>query len=308
MLDNLQGELAALLTAVFWTITALAFESASKKVGSLSVNLLRLIIALIYLSLFSLFTKGSLLPINASVHNWVWLSVSGIVGFVIGDLLLFQSYVVIGARISMLVMALSPPIAAVTGWLLLGETMNPLSILGMVITLTGICLAILGRKIKPEGNIDKAKIRFGYRFKYPVKGLLLAFGGAAGQGIGLVISKYGMGSYNAFAATQIRVITGVIGFAMVITAYGGWKKLMSAARNMPAMKSLSLGAFFGPFLGVSFSLLAVRYTSSGIASTIMSITPVLIIAPSALFFHEKVTFREIAGAILAVTGVSLFFI
>jgi len=308
MYQNLQGELAALLTAVFWTVTALAFESASKKAGSLSVNLLRLIIALMYLSLFSLFTKGTLLPLDASVHNWVWLSVSGVIGFVIGDLLLFQSYVVIGARISMLVMALSPPIAAVSGWLIMGEKMNAISILGMVITLTGICLAILGRKINPEGKNEPAATRFSFRLKYPVKGLLLAFGGAAGQGIGLVISKYGMESYNAFAATQIRVITGVIGFAMVITAYGGWKRVKSAVRNVPAMKSLSLGAFFGPFLGVSFSLLAVRYTSSGIASTIMSITPVLIIAPSALFFHEKVTFREIIGAVLAVAGVSLFFI
>jgi drug/metabolite transporter (DMT)-like permease len=78
--------------------------------------------------------------------------------------------------------------------------------------------------------------------------------------------------------------------------------------NIPAMKSLSIGAFFGPFLGVTFSLLAVRYTSSGIASTIMSITPVLIIAPAAFLFHEKVTLREIAGAMLAVIGVTMFFI
>jgi drug/metabolite transporter (DMT)-like permease len=74
------------------------------------------------------------------------------------------------------------------------------------------------------------------------------------------------------------------------------------------MKSLSVGAFFGPFLGVSFSLLAVKYTSTGIASTIMAITPVMIIAPAALFFHEKVTLREVIGAILAVIGVVMFFI
>jgi drug/metabolite transporter (DMT)-like permease len=306
MQDSLKGELAALITAVFWTITALAFESASKKAGSLSVNLLRLMIAFIFLSIFSLFTTGSFLPLNASAHNWTWLSISGLIGFVLGDLFLFQSYVVIGARISMLVMALAPPIAALTGWIMMGETMNTKSLIGMVITLAGISLAILGRKIKEENDVKNS--RFNYRFKYPVKGLLLAFGGAAGQGIGLVISKYGMGDYSAFASTQIRVLTGIIGFAVVITLYGGWKRVLSAIQNFPAMKSLSLGAFFGPFLGVSFSLLAVKYTSSGIASTIMAITPVLIIAPSTIFFHEKVTIREVAGAVLAVIGVSLFFI
>lgn len=305
---NYRGELAALLTAVFWTITALAFESASKKAGSLSVNLLRLFLALLFLSVFSLFTTGVLFPLNASAHNWIWLSVSGLIGFVIGDLLLFQSYVVIGARISMLVMALSPPIAAIAGWLILGETMNGRSVAGMVITLTGISLAILGRNNQADKQAPELKMPQRFRLKYPLKGLLLAFGGAAGQGIGLVVSKYGMGNYDAFASTQIRVITGVAGFAVVISAYGGWKRVKAALANAPAMKSLSLGAFFGPFLGVSFSLLAVRYTTSGIASTLMAITPVLIIAPSALIFHEKITPREIIGAILAVSGVSLFFI
>jgi len=138
--------------------------------------------------------------------------------------------------------------------------------------------------------------------------LLLAFGGAAGQGVGLVLSKYGMGDYDAFAATQIRVLTGVAGFILVISIYGGWSRVREALQNKPALKRLSLGAFFGPFLGVSFSLIAVKYTTSGIASTIMSIVPVLIILPSVLIMKEKVTWREIAGALVAVGGVSLFFI
>lgn len=308
MLHSFQGELAALLTAVFWTITALAFESASKKAGSLSVNLLRLMMAFVFLSLYGLLTTGSLFPLNATSHNWIWLSVSGLIGFVLGDLFLFQSYVVIGARISMLVMALAPPIAAVTGWLMLGETMTALGLIGMVVTLSGISLAILGRKAADENEPISLKPRSRFGLKYPLKGLLLAFGGAAGQGIGLVFSKYGMGDYDAFASSQIRVLTGVIGFMVVITVYGRWKRVKAAVQNLPAMKSLSVGAFFGPFLGVSFSLLAVKYTSTGIASTIMAITPVMIIAPAALLFHEKVSLREVIGAILAVIGVVMFFI
>ncbi|MCB9015257.1 MAG: DMT family transporter [Lentimicrobiaceae bacterium] len=300
------GELAALLTAVFWTITAIAFESASKKIGSLAVNILRLFLAFIFLGIFGFFSTGFFFPAHASYHNWVWLSVSGLVGFVIGDLFLFQSYVVVGARISMLIMALAPPIAAVTGWLMLGEKMNFQSLAGMVITFAGISLTILSRKEKnPESSSGN---RLNIRFKYPVKGLLLAFGGAAGQGVGLVLSKYGMQDYDVFAASQIRVITGVLGFALVITIYGAWFRVKDAFSNLPAMKNLSIGAFFGPFLGVSFSLMAVKFTSSGIASTIMSIVPVMIIAPSVFILKEKVSLREIIGAVIAVVGVSLFFI
>ncbi len=306
--NSLKGELAALITAVFWTITALAFESASKKVGSLAVNILRLILGLVFLSIYVFISSGSFFPLNASMHTWIWLSLSGFIGFVLGDLFLFQSFTIIGARISMLVMALSPPIAAITGWILMNETLSGRSIAGMILTISGISLAILGRPGHDNTSPDLKKKRFRFKLKYSIKGLLFALGGAAGQGIGLVLSKYGMDGYDAFASTQIRVLTGVIGFAMVITVYGGWKRVGAAFKNMPAIRSLSLGAFFGPFLGVSFSLLAVKYTSSGIASTIMSLTPVMIIAPSAILFHEKVTTREVIGAVIAVVGVSMFFL
>ncbi|HLN53529.1 MAG TPA: DMT family transporter [Lentimicrobium sp.] len=305
MFSHYTGELAALLTAFFWTITALAFESAGKKVGSLSVNIIRLSLAFIYLGIFSLMTRGVFFPEGASLHNWVWLSISGLIGFVLGDLFLFQAYVVIGARISMLIMSLAPPIAAIAGWLLMDETMDALSIFGMILTFTGIAITILAKK-ETSGEENNRGIKL--RFKYPLKGILLAIGGAAGQGLGLVLSSYGIDNYNPFAATQIRVITGILGFIIVVTYMGFWPRVNSAIHNIAAMKRLGVGAFFGPFLGVSFSLLAVKYTTSGIASTIMSIVPVLIIAPSVLIMKEKITWIEIVGAVIAVIGVSMFFI
>ncbi|HAH58192.1 MAG TPA: EamA family transporter [Bacteroidales bacterium] len=303
MFSNYYGEWAALLVAVFWTITAIAFELASKKIGSLTVNLLRLAIAMILLGIYGLIVKGSFFPMGAGSHQWIWLSVSGLVGFVLGDLFLFQAYVVVGARISMLIMALAPPIAALTGWLLMGETIHANGIAGMILTFTGISLAILNRE--PAFKSEK---RRRVRFKYPLKGILLAFGGAAGQGIGLVLSKFGMDGYDPFASTQIRVLTGVAGFLIVITVYGSWKSVKYAFTQTKALKHLTIGAFFGPFLGVSFSLLAIQYTSSGVASSIMSIVPVLIIAPSVFMMKEKVTWPEIIGAAIAVAGVVMFFI
>jgi drug/metabolite transporter (DMT)-like permease len=74
------------------------------------------------------------------------------------------------------------------------------------------------------------------------------------------------------------------------------------------MKWLVVGSVFGPFLGVSFSLIAVQNTNAGIAQTIMSLVPVLIIPPAVLINKEKVTAREIVGAVIAVVGVALFFI
>ncbi len=303
MFQSHLGEYAALLTAMFWTITAIAFESAGKKVGSLSTNLIRLFLAFIFIGIYSQITRGSFIPFDASVHNWLWLSLSGLIGFVIGDLLLFEAYVVIGSRVSMLIMSLTPPITAFFGWLILGEVLTTQNFLGMFLTILGIMIVVLDRKTKDDkpGNSKKIKL------SYPIVGILLAFGGAVGQGAGLVLSKFGMQDFDPFAATQIRVITGFVGFSIIFVIMKRWKKVIEAIKNRDAMTRLSIGALFGPFLGVSFSLLAVKHTTTGVASTIMAIVPVLIIPPAVIFFKEKITVKEVIGSVIAVGGVALFF-
>lgn len=298
------GELAALLTAFFWTITSMSFESAGKKVGSLSVNLIRLVIAFLIYCLVNYFRRGLFLPIDAGTERWGWLAVSGLVGFVFGDLFLFQSYVIIGARVAMLIMALAPPITALVGWIVLGEVLSPMNWLGMIITLLGISIVILKREKQEVDSDKRLKITTSYSFK----GILLAFGGAIGQGVGLVLSKKGMGDYDAFAASHIRVIAGMFGFALIILFTGKFGKVRHALRHTSAMKRIGLGSVFGPFLGVSFSLIAIQHTQAGIAATLMAIVPVLIIPPAILFFHEKVNWKEILGAVITVGGVAIFFL
>ena len=204
----------------------------------------------------------------------------------------------------MLMMALAPPITALIGWIILGEHLTPMNWLGMAITIAGIALVVLRRE---EKDVTSRAIRK-VKFNFPIWGVLLGLGGALGQAAGLVLSKYGMKDYDPFAASQIRVLTGIAGFSILFTILGRWKNALQSLSLRKPMIQLSVGAFFGPFLGVSFSLLSVQLTTAGIAATIMAIVPVLIIAPSVIINKEKVTFREIAGAIIAVGGVSLFFI
>ncbi|MHB1391572.1 MAG: EamA family transporter [Clostridia bacterium] len=123
-----------------------------------------------------------------------------------------------------------------------------------------------------------------------------------------MFSKLWMGSYDPFAATQIRVIAAIVGFAIVITASKNWGKLKVAMKDHSAMKFISLGSFFGPFLGVSFSLMAVQHTATGIVSTITSISPILIISASIMMFKERVLPKEILGAFISLIGVTLLFI
>jgi drug/metabolite transporter (DMT)-like permease len=139
------GEFAALATAIFWTVTVLCFEFAGKRVGTLSLNLIRLSLGFLFLSLFSWITRGRILPFDASPTLWFWLAASGLVGFVLGDILLFQAFIEIGGRISMLIYSAVPPLSALLGWVFLGERINLQGFIGMGITLTGIALVILER-------------------------------------------------------------------------------------------------------------------------------------------------------------------
>jgi drug/metabolite transporter (DMT)-like permease len=296
--DNHLGEFAALLTAFFWTVTSLSYESAGHKIGSLAVNIIRLVIGFAFLSVFNLIHRGLILPVDASYENWIWLTLSGFVGFVFGDLFLFKSYTIIGSRFSMLIMTLVPPITAFFSFIILGERLTLFHYLGMTLTFSGIAMAIFRR----SGKGEKLSLKLAPR------GILYAFGGAVGQALGLVISKFGLKDYDPFAATQIRVIAGIIGYTMLVTILMRWGSIVKATRNKEGMLLTSLGAFFGPFLGVSFSLIAVKYTEAGIASTIMALVPVFIIIPAVFLFKQKVTLPELLGAVVSVAGVALFFL
>jgi drug/metabolite transporter (DMT)-like permease len=296
--ENHLGEFAALLTACFWTVTSLSFESASKKIGSVVVNILRLIIGFIFLSIFTLLYRGLIFPVDADSGNWFWLVLSGLVGFVFGDLFLFKSYTLIGSRFAMLIMTLVPPITAFFGFLILGEKLTMFNFFGMTLAFLGIAIAIFSR----NGKGDRLSLKLSPR------GILYAFGGAVGQALGLILSKLGIRDYDPFAATQIRILAGIAGFAFLVTVLRRWNTVAAAVLNRPAMLPTTMGAFFGPFLGVSFSLISIKFTEAGIASTIMALVPVLIILPAVVIYKQKVTFAEVAGAIISVAGVALFFI
>jgi drug/metabolite transporter (DMT)-like permease len=296
--NNHLGEFAALLTTFFWTITALSFESASHKIGSVAVNILRLVIGFMFLSVFNLIRRGFILPVDASIDNWLWLSVSGLIGFVFGDLFLFKSYTIIGSRFSMLIMTLVPPITAFFSFIILGERLTLFHFFGMTLTFAGIAIAIFSR----SGKGEKLTLKLAPR------GILYAFGGAIGQALGLVLSKFGMNEYDPFSATQIRIIAGIAGYTLLVTILARWTSVFKATRNKQGMQLTALGAFFGPFLGVSFSLVAIKYTEAGIASTIMALVPVFIIIPAVFLYKQKVTPAEIIGAIVSVAGVALFFV
>ena len=323
------GETISLFVAFSWTVTALFAEVGSKRMGSLPLNTVRMTMSLLLLFMTLWLVMGRPYPRFADGPTWLWLLLSGVVGYVIGDYCLMQGYIYIGSRFGQLFMTLSAPTAAIMGRILLGEQMRPLAILGMLVTLSGIALSILSK--------NDGKAHAGLRLSLPAKGVFFAAMAGICQGFGLVLSKIGLVHYDAalaaaglagdsvpdgavlplpvslsmpFAATMIRAGIGLVGFflALVLFNKDGLAQLDRAVHDRKAMWCVLGATVFGPFIGVSASLLATQYTSTGIAQTLFALTPILIIAPAAILFHQKVTVREVVGAAISVAGVCLFFI
>jgi drug/metabolite transporter (DMT)-like permease len=289
------GELVALLVSFCWAASSSSFEIAGRKVGSLEVNVLRLIVAFLMLGVCGLFVRGAFLPTGAGVQQWVWLSVSGVIGFFLGDLCLFSALTQVGARLTMLVMTFSPALTVLIGFFLLGESLTWIHLLGILCIVLGILMAFFHRQ---KGGQAKP---------VTVKGLLYALGGALGQSFGLIYSKKGIGHFDPFAATQIRIIAGFACYAVLVTLLGSWRSLRVSVRDTPAMKWVVVGSFFGPGLGVGLSMMAITLTDTGIASALMSLTPLVLIVPNWLR-GRRTSSWEILGAFVSVLGVLTLFL
>ena len=300
------GELISICVAFSWTATALLSEFGSKRLGNLTLNVLRMGLALLFSIILFWIVAGTPFPPVGSFEACGWMLLSGIVGYVIGDFCLFQCYIIIGSRYGQLFMTLAPLAAALMAWMTLGQQMTHMSIIAMFITLIGISISVLGR-----GEHHKVTL------KLPANGVLYAIGAAVCQGIGLVLSKIGMDHYDTaampdwlipFSANFLRCIAGITGFSLLLYFREGFKPLREALHDRKGMTVATATTIFGPFVGVAFSLMALQYTQAGIASTLMALTPIIIILPSYWLFHQKITWRSVLGAVISVLGVSLFFL
>jgi drug/metabolite transporter (DMT)-like permease len=292
---NYLGELSALLTAVLWSGTSLAFSSAAEKIGSLQLNINRMIFASVFL-IATILIMGFRFDLSNS--QFTNLIISGVIGLVIGDTFLFKSYQMIGARVSMLLMALSPAMSVVLAFIFLNERITLLGIIGILVTISGVALVVLERNVNSKYKITKLGILYGVL-------------SAMGQAGGLIFAKFAFneGHITGFVATFIRVFSSVIIFLpimLILRKYKNPYKLFSQDKS--AFGSTLLGSILGPFLGITFSLIAIENTKVGIAATLMSTMPIIMLPMVKYIQKEKLSWRAIVGAIIAVGGVALIFL
>ncbi len=290
------GELAAVATAVLWTLSALAWTYSGKYIGALAVSFLRLFIAGALMMVYGYAIRGFWFPSDAPMHVWIYLSASGLTGFVICDLCLIKAFLVIGPRVSLLIFSLAPPLAALISWAFIGDALTVWQWIAMGVTLGGVAWVVL------EEPTHEAHPRM---HRHWGRGVALAVVAAATHAIGYVLSKKGIGDYDAVAATLIRAVAAMACYIVLITVWRRWPSMLTAMRHGRAMAVLTLGAIVGPFFGVALSLAALRHAPTGVVATIIATMPVLILPFSIFHYHEKVSLRAAVGAVVAVVGVGM---
>ncbi|PIW70756.1 MAG: hypothetical protein COW08_00295 [Ignavibacteriales bacterium CG12_big_fil_rev_8_21_14_0_65_30_8] len=291
------GEFFALLTAISWSGGSFSFAEAAQRVGSIQLNVNRVILASVFLSLTILVFN---FDYSISGYQFKYLVVSGIIGIVIGDTFLFSAYKNIGARLSMLLMSTAPIISTILAFIFLNESIGLTAIVGIAITISGIILVVL--------NSDNS---LNTKYKITKIGIILGLLGAAGQAIGLVFAKeaFNSGELNGFVATFVRVFASVLFILPVTIIFRKYKNPIKLYLNDPkAFLFTVVGTVFGPFLGITLSLLAIKYTKIGIASTIMATVPVIMLPMSKYLHKEKFTWKIIIGTFMAVGGVAIIFL
>lgn len=310
------GIFFGLATAVCWCFSSLAFEAAGKRAGSIPVNVIRLVLAFIFLTIATTITRGLPLPTDATRHQWTWLLASGVVGFFIGDITLFRAFVLIGARTCALITCTAPIFALIAEAVFLRKfRFSMLPIVGILVTLVGVAWVISERRPKeavaPQADPTSAPKPVGGVpggwLSTRSAGIVLAFLGAAGQGVGAVLTSraFEPGNFNALATGQIRMLAGIPLFFLFVVLTGRVKDTLAALRNPPAMAFIALGAFGGPFLGVTFFTTSLQYVPPSVTQTLVSLVPIMMIPVVVLSGKEKVSPRAILGTITAVAGVFL---
>lgn len=295
------GQIAALATSLCWTTNAVFFTLAGRRIGSPTVNVTRLLLAFFTMLVAGVAFFGTPLPTHAPAAAWGWLSVSGLIGFALGDAVMFEAFVRLGPRLTTLIATVWPILSALMAWPIFGDALDLKKFLAIAVTLAGIAWVVTGRSAL--ANQD------GERHPHLASGITLALVGALCQAAGVILSKLGMkGGLHPVQANSIRVVAGIVA---LLAWYGCKGELLDMARRLKDIRStvyISLGAVTGPVLGVIFSLYAIRNTHTGIASTLMALAPVFLLPVSALVFKEKITARTLVGTAVTFAGVVALFL
>jgi len=287
------GHLFALTTAFCWAENALIWGYLGKRVGSTETAHIRMWIATPVLFLLARMIDG---PIHADIRTWLVLLASGCLGYFVTDVAVFQAYVLLGTRRTLVIQTLSPVCSALLSWSLFGERLSPLQMTGLFIALSGIALVIIQQEQETKAM--------------QTKGILFAVFGAIVQSLSLVLTKFALASTGAVTTNTIRALGGLLSLFLFSLIRKNVPRDFSSYRRSGTrlFLLLVLGSLLGPIIGMSSEMQAFRFAPLGTVTAISQSSPVILLIQEGVLGRKRVSFKEAMFTLWAVGGIALLFI
>ncbi|BAU04268.1 DMT family transporter [Fischerella sp. NIES-3754] len=328
---SFQGEIAALSAACLWAIASVVYGRLGERIPPLQLNLMKGIVA-IALLLLTIVLSSELFPSIAPIPLSLIL-LSGVVGIGFGDTVFFASINSLGARRALLMGTLAPPMTAIGAMIFLQEQLNLSAWCGILLTILGVAWVVTERT--PEGRGTRGEGRQGGQGGLSSRATTnlwrgIGFGvlAAIANAVGALFSRaaFAQSVMNPLWAALLRLSAGVL-ILLIFTFSKSilksllyrqslWRQVLESpsenlfsiaeARQSRVLAAIIFAAFCGTYLGIWLQQIALKFTVAGVASTLLQTSPVFII-PIGMWLGEKVTWRAIAGVIIAIAGVGLLF-
>lgn len=302
------GYLFALITTLCWSLGIFPFTEAARRFGTEALNQFRLFLAWIFLSIIC-FVALAINPINLftqpTSHQYFYLGISGVIGFTLGDYFSFNSFRLLGPKLSSIYTTLAPCSALLFGLLFLNEKINLIGLIGMLITIAGVLWLSFAKSEKDKESKEG--------FTRNTSGILFGIGGAVCQGLGLVLSKLGLQAtenseeLHTLHAVWIRLLFG-FGIAFIISLFRNKFRHNASIilRNeQNGLKYMLAGTILGPVIGVSCSLIAIHHLKVAEAQTIFALLPVIVMPMSFFIYKEKITLTSVMACLVSIAGVMI---
>ena len=306
------GESAALSAAFLWTVSSFLWGRIKLKAIELNAakNLIGVVLIGLHILVLSFLFSGPISDGTAEVAShgfqfratataWGWLGLSGVIGIVIGDTFFFRSLQILGPRRALMMATFSPLFAVAIGWVVLGEALLPLQIVGVLTTAVGIVIVISERR----GRQEALDLYPGT----PTAGVLLGLGAAVCQAAGGTISKMGMivDDCSPLEASLIRMIFAAVGTMLILALRRKTQEFFRAFLKWEELRKILLASAIGTWLGIWLSQVAFKETQVGIAQTLLSTSPLFAIPLVRIIQGHKASALAIAGTLVAVIGIAL---
>jgi drug/metabolite transporter (DMT)-like permease len=293
------GECSALAASLIWSCSVTIYRAWGQELPAQTLNLFKLLVALIgYTGLIAVLYATGCPPTWPTTWEKIgWLTVSGVIGFTIGDTFFFASISRLGAQLSSAIQCLTPPITALINWLYLETALSFPQMIGLTITVFAVMAVILA-------GSPVTGLRVGSRGWW--YGLLFAVLSAIFNAISYSMMGHLFKNENLFCCLTIRIAPALL--LLVIPAMftplgrSGVRLMLVWPKRLAY---LTLAAFLGTVVGMTFLSLAFQHTSSEIVSTLATTYPVWVIPVASFFLKEHPKPIQILGTILAVVGVAL---